>query len=145
MRLKKCVMVIGLAAFLQSTTGCGLLLHPERQGSKGGNLDPVIVLLDGLGLFFFLVPGIVAFAVDVSTGCIYAGGGGGGSKRRHFSALETGQPFSADELAGMKKISLDGPVNKASIEAALERELGHKVDITAADVQVQAIAQPARS
>lgn len=145
MRLKKCVMVIGLAAFLQSTTGCGLLLHPERQGSKGGNLDPVIVLLDGLGLFFFLVPGIVAFAVDVSTGCIYTGGGGGGSKRRHFSALEAGQPVSADELAGMKKITLNGPVNKASIEAALERELGHKVDITAPNVQVQSILEPAKT
>ncbi|MFO1369030.1 MAG: hypothetical protein U1F46_08540 [Marinagarivorans sp.] len=145
MRLKKCVMVLGLAAFLQSTTGCGLLLHPERQGSKGGNLDPVIVLLDGLGLFFFLVPGIVAFAVDVSTGCIYTGGGGGGgSKRRHFAAMEPGQPIQADELAGMKKITLNGPVTKASIEAALERELGQKVDITAPNVQVQPILEPAR-
>lgn len=144
MRLKKCVVVLGLVAFLQSTAGCGLLLHPERQGSKGGNLDPVIVLLDGLGLFFFLVPGIVAFAVDVSTGCIYTGGGGGGSKRRHFSAIEQGQPINADELAGMKKITLNGPVTKASIEAALERELGQKVDITAPDVQVQSILEPAR-
>ncbi|HMW47359.1 MAG TPA: hypothetical protein PK011_06000 [Marinagarivorans sp.] len=144
MRLKKCVMVLGLAAFLQSTTGCGLLLHPERQGSKGGNLDPVIVLLDGLGLFFFLVPGIVAFAVDVSTGCIYTGGGGGGGKRRHFSSIEQGQPINADELAGMKKIALNGPVTKASIEAALERELGQKVDITAANVQVQPILEPAK-
>jgi hypothetical protein len=143
MRLKKCVMVLGLAAFLQSTTGCGLLLHPERQGTKGGNLDPVIVLLDGLGLFFFLVPGIVAFAVDVSTGCIYTGGGGGG-KRRHFSAIEQGQPMNADELAGMKKIAINGPMTKASIEAALERELGQKVDITAANVQVQPILEPAK-
>jgi hypothetical protein len=143
MRLKKCVMVLGLAAFLQSTAGCGLLLHPERQGTKGGNLDPVIVLLDGLGLFFFLVPGIVAFAVDVSTGCIYTGGGGGG-KRRHFSAIEQGQPMNADELAGMKKIAINGPMTKASIEAALERELGQKVDITAANVQVQPILEPAK-
>ncbi len=143
MRLKKCVMVLGLVAFLQSTAGCGLLLHPERQGTKGGNLDPVIVLLDGLGLFFFLVPGIVAFAVDVSTGCIYTGGGGGG-KRRHLTSLEAGQPLSAEELAGMKKITLNGPVTKASIEAALERELGQKVDVTAPSVQVQPILEPAR-
>ncbi|HMU68276.1 MAG TPA: hypothetical protein PKE57_14065, partial [Cellvibrionaceae bacterium] len=94
--------------------------------------------------FFFLVPGIVAFAVDVSTGCIYTGGGGGGGKRRHFSSIEQGQPINADELAGMKKIALNGPVTKASIEAALERELGQKVDITAANVQVQPILEPAK-
>ncbi|MEY4588424.1 MAG: hypothetical protein RL497_500 [Pseudomonadota bacterium] len=138
MQFKKCVMAVALAAFLHSSTGCGLLLHPERQGSRGGNLDPTIVLLDGLGLFFFLVPGIVAFAVDISTGCIYAGGGGGGSKRRHLSAL----PPSAEELTAMKKITLVGPATKANIEAALEREFGQKVDITAAGVQVQHLPEP---
>ena len=87
----------------------------------------------------------MAFAVDVSTGCIYTGGGGGGgSKRRHFAAMEPGQPIQAGELAGMKKITLNGPVTKASIEAALERELGQKVDITAPNVQVQPILEPAR-
>jgi hypothetical protein len=137
MRLKKGLMIVGLAAFLQSTTGCGLLLHPERQGSRGGNLDPVIVLLDGLGLFFFLVPGVVAFAVDVSTGCIYAGGSGGSSKRRHLTHNDATVAPGAEELASMKKITLAGPATKANIEAALERELGQKVDITAPNVQVQ--------
>lgn len=139
--LKKCFMAVSLAAFLQSTSGCGLILHPERQGSKGGNLDPMIVLLDGLGLFFYLVPGVVAFAVDVSTGCIYTGGGGGG-KRRHFTANQTP---TTEELAGMKKTTLTGPVTKANIEAALEQELGQKVDITAPNVQVQPILEPITS
>jgi hypothetical protein len=140
MLLKKCFMAVSLAAFLQSTTGCGLLIHPERQGSRGGNLDPMIVLLDGLGLFFYLVPGVVAFAVDVSTGCIYTGGGGGG-KRRHFAAHNAEQLPSAEELASMKKIKIEGPVTKANVEAALERELGQKVDITAPSVQVQQIPE----
>ena len=34
-------------------------------------LDPSIVVLDGLGLLIFLVPGIAAIIVDFSTGAIY--------------------------------------------------------------------------
>lgn len=136
MLLKKSFLAVSLAAFLHTTTGCGLILHPERQGSRGGNLDPMIVLLDGLGLFFFLVPGVIAFAVDVSTGCIYTGGGGG---KRRFS---DNQAPTADELAGMKKTVVSGPMTKANIEAALEKELGQKVDITSANVQVQPIIEP---
>lgn len=51
--------------------GCGLILHPERQGTRGGPVDGVVVLLDGLLCLCFLVPGVVAFAVDIATGCIY--------------------------------------------------------------------------
>jgi hypothetical protein len=129
MPFKKIMMSLGLVAFLQSTTGCGLLLHPERQGQRGGNLDPAIVLLDGLGLFFFLVPGIVAFAVDFSTGCIYTGGGG----RRH---LTQDAPLSPADLKEMKAIPIEGPMTKAAIEAALQRELGQAVNITSQSVRV---------
>lgn len=54
-----------------SLSGCGTLLHPERKGQISGRLDPSIVLLDAIGLVFFLVPGVVAFAVDFATGTIY--------------------------------------------------------------------------
>lgn len=137
MLLKKCFLAASLAAFVHTTTGCGLILHPERQGSKGGNLDPMIVLLDGIGLFFFLVPGVIAFAVDVSTGCIYTGGGGGGKRRFSDNQVPT-----ADDLAGMKKTVVSGPMTKANIEAAIEKELGQKVDITSANVQVQPVVEP---
>jgi hypothetical protein len=52
--------------------GCGTLLHPERRGQPpGGRLDWGIVVLNALGLLFFFIPGIIAFAVDFSTGAIY--------------------------------------------------------------------------
>ena len=38
---------------------------------RSGRLDPAIVVLDGIGLLFFFVPGIIAFAVDFGTGAIY--------------------------------------------------------------------------
>jgi len=53
------------------SAGCGLLLYPERRGQRGGRLDWGIVLLDGLGLLLFFVPGVIAFVVDFATGTIY--------------------------------------------------------------------------
>ena len=54
--------------------GCGTLIHPERRGQKNGRMDPSIVILDGIGLLFFIIPGLIAFAIDFSTGAIYLPG-----------------------------------------------------------------------
>ena len=52
--------------------GCGSLLHSERCGRPhGGRIDWKVAALDGLGLIFFFVPGVIAFVVDFSTGAIY--------------------------------------------------------------------------
>ena len=64
--------------FLQS--GCGTLLYPERQGQTSGRIDPTVLILDGIGLFFFVVPGLVAFAVDFGTGTIYLPNSGNSTK-----------------------------------------------------------------
>ena len=65
-----------MAALLASVAasglgGCGTILHPERRGQPAGRLDWKIVALDGLGLLFFFIPGVIAFAVDFATGAIY--------------------------------------------------------------------------
>ena len=54
-----------------SLSGCGSLMFAERNGQDPGRLDPNIVLLDGLGLILFIVPGLVAYGVDFATGAIY--------------------------------------------------------------------------
>jgi hypothetical protein len=49
-----------------------MILHPERRNQPpGGNIDWSIFALDTLGLLFFFIPGVIAFAVDFSTGAIY--------------------------------------------------------------------------
>lgn len=55
---------------------CGTLMYPERRGSKGVKIDPHVAILDALGLLLFIIPGVIAFAVDFTTGCIYLPGGG---------------------------------------------------------------------
>ncbi len=61
--------MIGILCF--QLVSCGTILYPERRGQKSGRLDPGVVLFDAVGLFFFLIPGIIAYAVDFSTGAIY--------------------------------------------------------------------------
>ncbi|MDE2027804.1 MAG: hypothetical protein KGK03_04150 [Candidatus Omnitrophica bacterium] len=60
-----------IAVLVFQLAGCGTLLYPERRGHFGGRLDIGIVILDAVGLLFFLIPGAIAFAVDFSDGCIY--------------------------------------------------------------------------
>lgn len=52
-------------------SGCGTILYPERRGQPAGRIDWGVVALDAVGLLFFFVPGVIAFAVDFSTGAIY--------------------------------------------------------------------------
>ena len=61
-------LTISGAVFLAS---CGTILYPERHGQPAGRLDVGVVALDGIGLLLFLVPGVIAFAVDFATGAIY--------------------------------------------------------------------------
>lgn len=65
------ILVVSLHAM-----SCGTILHPERRGQPPGRLDPAIVLLDGLGLLLFFIPGVIAFAIDFSNGTIYLPPGG---------------------------------------------------------------------
>ncbi|UYV12054.1 MAG: hypothetical protein NCW75_12205 [Phycisphaera sp.] len=60
-----------LLAAIAFQSGCGTIFYPERRGQDGGDLDIGVVLLNGVGLLFFLIPGIIAYAVDFSTGAIY--------------------------------------------------------------------------
>lgn len=81
-----------LAALGLVSAGCGTILHPDRRGQPAGRLDWGVVALDAVGLLFFFVPGVIAFAVDFSTGAIYLppnryGRHNGSSKERSLSRV----------------------------------------------------------
>ena len=47
-------------------------MFEERKGAPHSDeIDPNIVILDGLGLLLFIIPGLVAYGVDFYTGAIY--------------------------------------------------------------------------
>ncbi len=70
-RLRRSLIGLTVVALFLQSIGCGTFLHPERRGQPPGRIDPAVVLLDGLCLLLFFVPGVIAFAVDFTTGAIY--------------------------------------------------------------------------
>jgi len=68
---KKLLSVMMCTGLFLQLVSCGTLLYPERRGQQSGRIDVAVVLMDGIGLFFFIIPGVVAFAVDLDTGAIY--------------------------------------------------------------------------
>jgi hypothetical protein len=59
------------AGTLGLVAGCGTILYPERRYQPHGDVDLKVVALDTLGLLLFFIPGVIAFAVDFTTGAIY--------------------------------------------------------------------------
>ena len=73
-KLPKILNVLISSALVVQLTGCGTILYPDRKGQRAGRLDAGVVVLDGIGLLCFIIPGIIAFAVDFNNGTIYLSG-----------------------------------------------------------------------
>ena len=70
-KLMKTLYVLVLAVLIVQLAGCGTLMYPERKGQRGGRIDVGIAILDGIGLLVYLIPGIIAYALDFYNGTIY--------------------------------------------------------------------------
>ena len=99
-------------------------MHPERRGQTGGKIDPGIAVLDALGLLLFVVPGVVAFAVDFSNGTIY---------------LPDSEVNNSDDASGAGSYvaikSGAKELTERDIEVALRAHLGTEVDLAAPGVE----------
>ena len=52
--------------------GCGTIFFAQRQKAPHSErMDPNILILDALGLIFWVFPGLIAYGVDFYTGAIY--------------------------------------------------------------------------
>ena len=56
-------------------SSCATILYPERRGNHSGAIDVVPLVVDILLFIPGLIPGVIAIAVDFSTGAIYTGRG----------------------------------------------------------------------
>ncbi len=73
-KLVNTLRVIVCAVLTVQLMGCGTILYPERKGQRAGSIDAGVAILDGIGLFFGIIPGVIAFAVDFNNGTIYLPG-----------------------------------------------------------------------
>ena len=112
--IKKMLLSISLFVYVLSTTACGVILYPERQGQKSGRIDVAVAVLDGVGLLLWVVPGLVAFAVDFHQGTIYL--------PNSRAAIDAGE-------ADFIEVKVEGPMTVESIEAVLLRELDLPIDL----------------
>lgn len=71
MRLKALASVLLTLTLTTQLAACGTIFYPERRGQISGEIDSGVAILNGIGLLFYIIPGIVAFAVDFATGAIY--------------------------------------------------------------------------
>lgn len=71
MRLKALASVLLSATLITQLSACGTIFYPERRGQISGEIDPGVAILNGMGLLFYIIPGLIAFAVDFATGAIY--------------------------------------------------------------------------
>ncbi|MDX5976314.1 hypothetical protein ACTXPD_13215 [Vreelandella alkaliphila] len=127
--------VVGVS--IVTLSGCGTLFHPERKGQMSGNVDPVVAIANGVGLLFFIVPGVIAYAVDFSNGTIYLPSASSASVDIHHlddamdvASLEkllsdkAGQPISLEnELLMMEEVaSLDEALAMVRMSGVLDEE-----------------------
>ena len=127
--LKKMLNSVLILIVVIQVIGCGTLMHPERRGQTSGNIDSRIAILDGIGLLFFIVPGIVAFAVDFTTGAIYV------PHKRNKSALK-----DSEEI----KVVYTDPhdLSKQKVEKILSEQIGHSVHLKREDLIVSELQRP---
>jgi hypothetical protein len=110
------------AAFTLQLMGCGTLMYPERRGQRGGRLDVGVVVLDGIGLLFFLIPGVIAFCVDFSNGTIYL------PEHRMMTSLN---------IKDFREIKFDPKhTSMAMLEKIIKDQTGQEVKLDQENVQV---------
>ena len=123
----KKILVNGLRLFVcgvftMQLVGCGTLMHPEREGQKGGTIDAGIAVLDGIGLLFGIIPGVIAFAVDFSNGTIYL------PSRTRLGLLD---------LKNIKEVKFDPKhTSLASIERIIKDQTGCEVRLTQDNIRL---------
>jgi hypothetical protein len=100
---------------------CGTIMYPERHGQKAGQIDPLVAVLDGVGLLFFLLPGVIAFAVDFNNHSIY---------------LPHGHTSSNGSAHSYSRLEFNGKLDKAGIEKLVRAETGVTVNLQQANMQV---------
>jgi hypothetical protein len=116
---RRSFVVLSAGAWALVSSGCGLLLYPERRGQPSGRLDWGVVLLDGLGLLLFFIPGLIAFAVDFATGTIY------------LPPDEYGKKAGAADRRELVKIVVPRKeLSKAKIEQVVSGHVGRPVKLS---------------
>ena len=117
--------IVVLIVLIIQLTACGYILYPERRGQPPrGRVDPAIAVLDALGLLLFIVPGVIAFVVDITNGTLYFPSG-----RRHSS--------SSNAIEHMTVIRINpGELNQNLIEEIVKNHTGVSIRLDQKNMEI---------
>lgn len=115
----------GLTLAAASLSACGTIMYPERKGQIDGKLDSTVVILNGIGLLLFLVPGVIAFAVDFSNGTIYLPGTGGRA-----------------DAGDVKEVAFTGDLTEARLNRIWTDTYGYTAPFEIAELQRRPVESP---
>ena len=120
-KLKETLYVLVCAVLIIQLAGCGTLMYPERRGQRAGRIDAGVAVLDGIGLLFFIIPGVIAYAVDFSNGTIYL----------------PGTSRSSLDLKNIKQVKFDSKhYTNATIEKIIKEETGYEVKLNKDNMKI---------
>ena len=119
--ITKTLTVLICFVLILQLIGCGTIMHPERKGQTGGRIDPGVAVLVAIGLLFFIIPGVIAFAVDFSNGTIYL----------------PGTASSSLDMNDIKQVKFD-PENTSltDIERTIKEQTGYDVKLDRDNVRI---------
>ncbi len=118
-RFRRALAGLVLGVSLTALVGCGTVFHPERKGQMSGRIDPVVAIANGVGLLFFIVPGVIAYAVDFSNGTIYLPG--------------------TQDSASVDTLFLDVNMDVATLERLLSEKTGQLVSLDSELLRVEEV------
>jgi hypothetical protein len=103
-----------VATLVTQLSACGSVFFPDRRGQIDGKIDPLVAGLNAIGVLFYVIPGLIAFAVDFATGAIYL----------PDNTLSQVDPDELNKLVGA-----DGQVDLIKLKALIQNQTGHTLPL----------------
>jgi len=125
--MKKHIAGLIILIGIFNLTACGYLLYPGRIDQKSGKMDPTVVILDAAGLLFGILPGVIAFAVDITTGTIYLGPNEKSAIEKHKKKLSMFEKPSLESLS-QDQIMAETMISTSQVAEELSTMIGQPVD-----------------
>ncbi len=120
-KIEKTLHILVCAVLVVQLTGCGTMMYPERRGQKSGRIDAGVAVMDGLLLLLFIIPGVIAYAIDFGNGTIYLPGTSRG----------------ALDLKNIKQVKFDPKhYTNATIEKIIKEETGYEIKLDQDNVKI---------
>ena len=117
----KTLQLLMCTILIFQSVGCGTIMYPERKGQRGGKIDAGVAVLDGVGLLLFIIPGIIAFAIDFNNGTIYL----------------PGTSRASLDIHNIKQVKFDPKHNNiAGIERMIQEQTGYTVKLDQSNMRI---------